>query len=797
MKKKQNFIVNGMSCSNCSALIDNTLSNTNGISSCDISVLTKKMTVEYDDEIISVKDIQNKVKALGYKANVNNSNNKINPALIKLFVSIFLLLILVWISNYQMFHLPLFGFMKDYYVNGFTQMGLLLTVIIINNHYYRSGFMGIIRKAPNMDTLIMLSSLSAFIYGLVILILNLTGNVNNDLNNLYFESGAMIIVLVGVGKYLESIAITKTTASIRDLVKYLPKSGLKLINYPENNDTINIKVEEIKEDDYLLIKEGSEIPCDGVVIKGTGAVDESLLTGESILCNKYENSNVYKATILKEGFLIIKALKVGTNSLYDEIIELVNSSASSKTKIGRIADTICKFFVPTIVILAIIAFIIWFIISKDFNTSFSYALCVLVVSCPCALGLATPVAITSATGRSFKFYCLAKDATVYEALPKIKYALFDKTGTVTSSNMTIDQINNVDIEYDEFISYVVSIEKLSIHPFSVELAKISPKYNYEVSDYKSIPTKGLTGVINSKNVLIGNAKFLNEEGIIIPNDVISKNNTIYFAIDNEYKGFISFKDNIKEDSIEALKIFKSLGIKTILISGDNEEKTKEVALKLGFDEYYGNVFPKDKNEILMKYNKNNDALFIGDGINDSIAITNAAVSMAIGTGADIALENANVILKRNSLLDAVNLIMLSKKTLKIIKENLFWAFIYNLCLIPIAMGAFSSLNVHMKPMYGAIAMCCSSIIVVLNALRINGYKYKNKLIGGEEMVFSVPKMMCSNCQLKIDNALKALPNLDYEVKLETKEVIVKNEYDKKLVIKAIEDAGYKAKLIKK
>ena len=227
------------------------------------------------------------------------------------------------------------------------------------------------------------------------------------------------------------------------------------------------------------------------------------------------------------------------------------------------------------------------------------------------------------------------------------------------------------------------------------------------------------------------------------------------------------------------------------------KKKQEVALKLGFDEYYGNVFPKDKNDILMKYNKNNDALFIGDGINDSIAITNAAVSMAIGTGADIALENANVILKRNSLLDAVNLIMLSKKTLRIIKENLFWAFIYNLCLIPIAMGAFSSLNVHMKPMYGAIAMCCSSIIVVLNALRINGYKYKNKLIGGEEMVFSVPKMMCSNCQLKIDNALKALPNLDYEVKLETKEVIVNNEYDKKLVIKAIEDAGYKAKLTKK
>ena len=796
MKKKQNFIVNGMSCSNCSQLIDNTLSNTNGVNSCDISVLTKKMTVEYDDEVISVKDIQNKVKSLGYKAIVNSNNDKFNPILVRLIVSISLLVILMYIANIMMLNLPAFDFLMNYYVNSFTQLGLLLIIIIINFHYYKSGFMGIIHKASNMDTLIMISSFSALCYGVVTIILNITGNINPDFNNLYFESGAMIICLVSIGKYLESIAITKTTSSIKDLVKYLPKQGLLLNDYP-NEDTTTVKVQDIKEGDYLLIKEGSEIPCDGVVIKGCGSVDESLLTGESLLANKDVDSNVYKATILKEGYLIVKATKEGATSIYDEIIELVNNSASSKTRIGRIADTICKYFVPTICILALIAFIIWFIISKDFNTAFTYSLCVLVVSCPCALGLATPVAITSATGRSYKFYCLAKDATVYETLPTIKYALFDKTGTVTSSCMTIDKINNVDIDLQDFKDYIVSIEKYSIHPFALELVKLDTINNYEVIDYKSFPTKGLYGIINGKVVLIGNKNYLLENNVKINEEDLNINNSIYLSIDGSYHGYVSFKDHIKEDSIDAIKYFKDLGIKTVLISGDSEEKTKEVANSLGFDEYYGNVFPKDKNDILLKYNDKGNTLFIGDGINDSIAITNAKVSMAIGTGADIALENATVVLKRNSLLDAINLIMLSKKTLRIIKQNLFWAFIYNIILIPIAMGAFSGLGLYMNPMYGAIAMCCSSIFVVLNALRINNYKYKDKYIGGYGMVISVPKMMCSNCQAKINNALAKLPDLDYEVKLETKEVIVKNDYDKKLVLKTIKDAGYDCKLLKK
>ena len=806
------FKVTGMSCSACSSRVEKAVSKLSNVESCSVNLITNSMIVigtATDDEIISAV-----VKA-GYNASVNgketnkdNFKKEISSVKNRLIYSLGVLIVLMYISmGYTMFKFPLPAYLeKSPVFIALIQMALCIVVIIINKKFYISGFKGVIKGSPNMDTLVALGSLASFLYStfnIVMMFLN-KENANNYLHDMYFESSAMILVLITLGKLLESYSKGKTTDALKSLSKLAPKMATVL----KDGKEVVLPIESLKVGDIFIVRPGEYVPADGSVIDGISEVNESALTGESVFIEKTINSKVYSATINQSGILKCRAEKVGEDTTLSQIIKLVQDAQSSKAPISKIADRVSGIFVPIVIALAVLTSIIWLLIGESFGFSLSRGVSVLVISCPCALGLATPVAIMVGSGVGAKNGILFKSATALENLGKVKVVGLDKTGTITLGKPKITDIMPLnDISEEKLLSFAYSLEYSSEHP----LAKAIVEYcidksiaKKEVAHFQNLAGKGISGVIENQTIYGGNLKYITsivketENLSSVCNELSSKGKTpLIFASDNKVLGIIAVADTLKEDSKNAISLLKELGIYTIMLTGDNEKTANSINSQVGVDKVVSGILPNEKGEIIKELKNSSFVAMVGDGINDAIALTNADVGVAIGRGTDIAIDSAEVVLVNNSLQDLVSAIRLSRKTLKTIHQNLFWAFFYNVICIPIAMGVLAGVGIVLNPMIGAAAMSVSSLFVVLNALRINRVKLNNKQNNKESSMNKLIKiqgMMCPHCEARVQKVLEGLNGVinvfvNHEVgyaKIESSE-----EISNEVIINVIEQAGYK------
>ena len=809
------FNVTGMSCAVCSAHVEKAVSSLDGVESCKVNLLTNSMTVigsASDEEIISAV-----VKA-GYGATLSTDNliencdnaNKIHMGKLKkrLFISFGFLIPLTYISmGYNMLNLPLFKFLTDNpLIIAILQALLSLVIMLLNANYFISGVKGVLNKSPNMDTLVALGSLSSFIYSLYNLI-NMAifkDLANAYLKDLYFDSCAMILVIITLGKLLETFSKGKTTDAISSLYKLSPKKATLLVDGKE----VLIDSNDLKVGDKFLLRPGEYAPADAVVIDGTSAVDESSLTGESIPVQKHVGDAISTATINLSGALICKAEKVGKDTTLSQIIKTVSDASSSKAPVSKLADKVAGIFVPCVISIAFITLIVWIFISKDFSFSLARAISVLVISCPCALGLATPVAIMVGNGVGAKKGVLFKSATALENLGKTKIVALDKTGTITSGKPSVTDVFTFDgVDINNFLTTCYSIEYGSEHPLAKAVALYCENLGVlknKVVDFKVHSGLGVSGKINGENVYGGNLKYVGEV-VEISNDVKTAVNEysmqgktpLIFAKKDKVLGIVAVADTVKSDSKRAICLLKSLGLKPVMLTGDNQITANAIAKLVGIDDVVSDVLPTDKGEVIKTLKNDGLVAMVGDGINDALALTTADVGVAIGAGTDIAIDSAEVVLVKSSLIDLVLAIKLSKITLNVIKQNLFWAFIYNAICIPIAMGAFTSLGLILSPMLGAISMSISSIFVVLNALRlniINVEKFKYKEVNSMKKVYIVDGMMCKHCEKRVLDAVSSIigeKNAEINLKKKTLTVLVDADSDK--IINAVLSAGYQIK----
>ena len=740
---KKEFDVKGMTCSACSATIERELLKKNGVKKVEVNLLLNKMNIEYDENIINPNIINKEVKKLGYKSKLENEKDNSNNDLLeeqnyikkRIIISFIFLILLMYIAMGPMLKLKLPKFLEgdsNILINAFTQLLLLIPIIYMNRSYFDRGLKTLIKRNPNMDSLIAIGSLSAIIYGLFSLYMIFYGYGRNDMNlvhkyfhDLYFESAGTILTLITFGKYLEAKSKKKTTDAITKLLDLTPKKALIL----KDNKEVEINIDDVKLDDIIIVKPGMTIPVDGIIIEGKTSVDQQAITGESIPVEKNINDKVIAATINKNGYIRVKTSAVKENTLISKIVKLVEQAQISKAPIAKLADKISYYFVPSVIIISIISFIFW-LFYKDFVTALSTGISVLVISCPCALGLATPVSIIVSTGLGASNGILIKSAEALELLHKIDTVVLDKTGTLTTGKPTLQKIltyNNFSKE--ELLVKTYSLERLSEHPLSESIIEYSIKNNikYEnVLNFESLTGKGIKGIINNDIYYIGNLKILDD--LKISNkDIISEYNNLskdgqtpLIIIKNELiVGIISVSDTLKESSIKAVEEFKKLNLKVIMLTGDNKLVAESYKDKLKLDKIISDVYPDQKDQIIKDLqNQNKKVLMVGDGINDAVSLVRADVGMAIGAGTDIAIESADIVLINNNLLDVIKAINLSKKTIINIKENLFWAFIYNIVCIPIASGLFRFVGLSLNPMIAALAMAFSSIFVVTNALRL-------------------------------------------------------------------------------
>ena len=725
---KYKYSIKGMSCSACSASVERVVKKLDGITSASVSLTQELLTVESEQDL--TKNIIEAVKKAGFKAypfKLQQETKTPNKEKIKLILSVSLLVILMYVAMHDMFNLPFFTLISkkgNAILFVLTQLILTVAVIGINHKFFIKGTKALLHGSPNMDTLVSLGSGTAFIYGvytfITICIFTANGNqeVTKLLNNLYLESSAMILTFVSVGKYLESLAKSKTESATKKLKKLSPKTAIVLIDGNEKE----IDITSLKVNDIVILKEGSTTPCDGIIINGKCEINESNLTGESMPVLKEVDSQVKASTLCVSGYAQIKVTAVNEDTEISKIIDYILSTEASKAPVQRLADKISGIFVPTVIAISVITFIVWFIISKQVSVSISYAISVLVVSCPCALGLATPVAVTVATGRCAKYGILIKNAEVLEKVSLVKTAFFDKTGTLTEGKPIISSVYGLN---NEELLEIASIEAMSSHPLSTAVTNFVKSNNlFKVEDFKSETGKGVLGKVNGNQYIIGN--HLAVENLPIKADLknlalnaLENGKTVlYVSKNNQVIGFLEAFDEIKKSSFNAISSFKDIGIKTVIISGDNNKVVNLVKQKLGVDEAYGEISPKDKAEIVKKHNQTSNTMFIGDGVNDSPALIASSIGVSVANGTDIALSASEIILLNSNVENAVNAVKIGKKTRRIIKQNLFWAFIYNLIGIPIAFGAFSPIGIVLSPMIASALMSVSSIFVVTNALRL-------------------------------------------------------------------------------
>lgn len=748
------YNVTGMHCAACSARVEKAVSKVEGVTSCSVSLLTNSLGVEGD---VSDKEIIKAIKKAGYGASVKKKDksekaveeiddsleDKDTPVLKKRLIwSLFFLIILMYFSmGHMMWNWPLPSFYDNNHVAmGLTQMLLTIIIMVINQQFFISGYKSLFQLAPNMDTLVALGSSAAFGYSTVSLFLMTSAQVKGDealvmkyMMELYFESAAMILTLITVGKMLESHSKGKTTDALKSLMKLVPKTA----NVIRDGKEININASEVLKDDVFVVRPGENIPVDGVVIEGHSAVNESALTGESIPVDKEENSMVYGATINQSGLLKCKATKVGEDTTLSQIIQMVSDAAATKAPIAKVADKISGIFVPAVILIAIVTMIGWLILGKEIGFALARGISVLVISCPCALGLATPVAIMVGNGKGAKNGILFKNAVALEETGKINVIALDKTGTITAGTPKVTDIYPMEgITDNELLQMAYSLEINSEHPLAkavVERAEDDGIISEEITDFLALTGNGLTGTLNGEKLLGGSIKYmdetigLNEKAKEISQEYASQGKTpLLFAKNNKLMGIIAVADIIKEDSAQAIKELQNMDIKVVMVTGDNERTANAISKQVGTDDVIAGVLPDGKEEVIKQLKSGGKVAMVGDGINDAPALTRADIGIAIGAGTDVAIDAADIVLMKSSLMDVPAAIKLSKAALRNIHENLFWAFIYNVIGIPLAIGLFIPFGITLNPMFGAAAMSLSSFCVVSNALRLNFAKIYSK-----------------------------------------------------------------------
>lgn len=733
------YIITGMSCAACSARVEKAVKKLDGVDNCAVNLLTNSMSVEGS---IAPEIVIAAVEKAGYGAKLKddaknlNSNNKEEDLLEdkdtpvlkrRLIFSLgFLILLMYFAMGHSMFNLPLPEFFNNNPVAvGIMQLILAAVIMVINQKFFVSGFKSLWHLAPNMDTLVAMGSMASFAWSVVVLFMMTRGNINN-LHNLYFESAGMILTLITVGKMLEARSKGRTTNALKSLMKLAPKTAIIV----KNNLEVEVKIENVRKGDIFIVKPGASVPVDGIIIEGSSALNEAALTGESVPVDKTVGDMVSAATINQSGFIKCEAVRVGEDTTLSQIIKMVSEASAGKAPVAKIADKVCGVFVPAVIIIAIITVLTWLILGKDFGAALSYGIAVLVISCPCALGLATPVAVMVGSGVGARHGILFKTAEALEEAGKIKIAALDKTGTITSGEPKVTDIFASNNNEDDLIKFAAALESKSEHPLAkavMEYAKLNNISALDVKDFKALPGNGLEAVYDDKKLLAGSMKFIAEQ-INLSGELKAKAESLaeqgktplLFARDDELLGIIAVADTIKPDSKEAVRELKDLNIKVVMLTGDNERTAKAIGGQAGVDEVIAGVLPDGKDAVIK--NLKVDGLkvaMVGDGINDAPALTSADTGFAIGAGADVAIDAADVVLMKSSLKDVASAIRLSRKTLNNIRQNLFWAFIYNIIGIPLAAGLWGfSLN----PMFGAAAMSLSSFCVVSNALRLNFVK---------------------------------------------------------------------------
>ena len=809
MEKK--FNIEGMTCSACQAHVQKAVEKLDGLSYVNVNLLKNTMDVKYDESITSEDVIKKAVENAGYKAILPTDNKKADKIVLinnkgkNLIISAIFGLILFYLATGPMLHIPTPNIFNNYpLILALTEFLLTLPVIYLNRHYYINGFKRLIKLSPNMDSLIAIGSSASLIYGIFVIYqmaykLSMNKDISHLAHELYFESASMILVLVSFGKYLESKSKNKTNEAIERLMDLVPKTAIIL----KDNKEIEIPVEQVKINDIIIIKKGMQVPVDGIIIEGSGSLNQSNITGESIPVYKNINDEVISSTILTNGYLKIKATKVGNDTTINTIIKLVEEASNSKAPISKLADRISFFFVPIVIMIALISFTV-FLFLENFTFAFSIGISVMVIACPCALGLATPVAIMVSTGVAAKNGLLIKNAEILEKTHSIKTVILDKTGTITEGNPVVTDITNY--SQLDLLRIAYSLELKSEHPLALAIInkanenKVTP---YEVSNYNSHSGLGIEGLIDDQKYYIGNSNYIESLNITINKkkiESLQNEGKTPLLISNEEKllGIISVKDTIKKDSKEAIKSLKSLGINVIMLTGDNSTTANAIAKEIGIDNVISDVLPNQKQDIVKQYqSEHNHVAMVGDGVNDAPALMSADIGIAIGNGTDVAMDAADIILASNSLIDVYHAIRLSKRTINNIKGNLFWAFFYNAIGIVLASGVlYYALNIKLNPMIGALAMSFSSVFVVTNALRLNTFNKKRKEVKNkmEKITINVNGMMCMHCHARVEKVLKALPGVtNVVVSLENKNAIVEGEgITKDLLIQTVVDAGYEA-----
>ena len=838
----EQYIVTGMSCAACSSRVEKAVLKVPGVTSCSVSLLTNSMGVEgtaSEQEIIkAVADAgygaskkgegAAKTQSSSASAGEDMLKDRTTPALKKrLIASLGFLIVLMYFSmGHMMWGWPVPGFMKDNHVMmGLLQMLLTITVMVINQKFFISGFKGLIHRAPNMDTLVALGSGASFVYSTYALFAMTDAQMHGDMDavmsymhDFYFESAAMILALITVGKMLEARSKGKTTDALKGLMKLAPKTAVVIRGEKE----VQVSIEQVQKGDCFVVKPGENIPVDGEVIEGNSAVNESALTGESIPVDKAVGDKVSAATVNQSGYLKCRATRVGEDTTLSQIIQMVSDAAATKAPIAKIADRVSGVFVPMVITIAVLTIIVWLIAGQSIGFALSRGIAVLVISCPCALGLATPVAIMVGNGMGARNGIMFKTAVSLEETGKMQIVALDKTGTITSGEPKVtDIIPAAGVTEEVLLKYAYALENKSEHPLAraiLEKAKEENAGIEEVTGFQALPGNGLTAILDGHTLYGGNYTFISSK-VSVDGDIQKKaeklaeagKTPLFFGNEDRLLGVIAVADVIKEDSPQAIKELQNMGIHVVMLTGDNERTAKAIGQQAGVDEVIAGVLPEGKEQVIRKLKEKGKVAMVGDGINDAPALTRADMGIAIGAGTDVAIDAADVVLMKSRLSDVPAAIRMSRATLRNIHENLFWAFFYNIIGIPLAAGVWYPLfGWKLNPMFGAAAMSLSSFCVVSNALRLNLFKMydasKDKKLKAKKekkrskkedktmkKIMHIEGMMCGHCEAAVKKALEALPQVDEAVvshEAGTAELTLNAEIADDVLKKTVEDKDY-------
>lgn len=835
----EQYTITGMSCAACSARVEKAVSDIKGVNSCSVSLLTNSMGVE---GTASAEDIIAAVRNAGYGAALKKGSREQNarslsdedalgdretPLLKKrLIASLCFLIVLMYFSmGYMMWGWPIPSFLDNNHIAmGLLQLLLTIAVMVINQKFFISGFKSLWHRAPNMDALVALGSMAAFLYSTFALFAMTDAQVKGNadavmfyMHEFYFESAAMILALITLGKMLEARSKGKTTDALKGLMKLAPRTATIL----RDNAEVTVPAEQVEKGDIFVVRPGENIPVDGIILAGNSAIDESTLTGESIPVDKTVGNTVSAGTLNQSGFIRCEATRVGEDTTLSQIIQMVSNAAATKAPIAKVADRVSGVFVPTVITIAVITVIVWLIVGQTVGFALARGISVLVISCPCALGLATPVAIMVGNGMGAKNGILFKTAVSLEEMGKSQIVALDKTGTITQGEPRVTDIIPANSSSEkELFSTAYALEKKSEHPLARAInqkAKQEALEVGEVEQFEILPGNGLTASLNGTVLFGGSYKFISEK-VLIPDDVKIQSERLseegktplFFARDGKLCGIIAVADIIKDDSPQAIREMQNMGLHVVMLTGDNERTARAIGTKAGVDEVIAGVLPDGKESVIRKLQQKGKVIMVGDGVNDAPALTSADIGVAIGAGADVAIDAADVVLMKSRLLDVPAAIRLSRATLRNIHENLFWAFIYNIIGIPLAAGVFISiLGWKLNPMFGAAAMSLSSFSVVTNALRLNLFRmydskrdhkinHKLKIVTEKETknmekTLKIEGMMCEHCEMHTKKALEELEGVktaEVSHKTGTAIVTLDKEVSEDVLKKAVADQGY-------